>query len=161
MSSICSVPKSTHYLLPTTHYAILPSSPGVYLFRDKSGKLLYIGKAINLKRRVSSYFQKKHNDPRIEELVNKIVKIDFRASDSVIEALILEANLIKKHQPFYNVKQKDDKSFVNIAISKEEFPRVFITRQRAKKLFRNLKIKKLFGPYPSANMAEIKKWRNV
>ncbi|MBU4338089.1 GIY-YIG nuclease family protein [Patescibacteria group bacterium] len=66
MSSICSVPKSTHYLLPTTHYAILPSSPGVYFFRDKAGKLLYIGKAINLKRRVSSYFQKNHFDPRID-----------------------------------------------------------------------------------------------
>jgi len=86
-------------------------------------------------------------------LVSQIVKIDYRETDSVIEALILEANLIKRHQPFYNIKLKDDKSFVNIAISKEDFPRVFIMRPSAKRLFKNIKIKKLFGPYPSANTA--------
>ncbi|MDP3057702.1 MAG: GIY-YIG nuclease family protein [bacterium] len=135
----------------------LPSSPGVYFFRDKSGKLLYIGKAINLKRRVSSYFQSAggriKSDSRIQEMVGRIAKIDYRKTDSVIEALILEANLIRRHQPFYNVKLKDDKSFVNIAISKEEFPRVFIIRQRAKRLFKNIKIKKIYGPYPSADTA--------
>lgn len=138
-------------------YQTLPSSPGIYFFRDKSGKLLYIGKAINLKRRVASYFQSASGrirlDSRIQEMISKISKIDFRAADSVIEALILEANLIKKYQPFYNIKLKDDKSFVNIAISKEEFPRVFTMRLNAKRLFKNLKIKKLFGPYPSAGAA--------
>lgn len=145
-----SLPK---YQIPNTKYQLLPSCPGVYFFRDKSGRLLYIGKAINLKRRVSSYFTKKHSDPRIEELVSQIAKIEHRETDSVIEALILEANLIKRHQPFYNIKLKDDKSFVNIAISREEFPRVFVMRLSAKRLFKNIKIKKLFGPYPSADTA--------
>lgn len=142
---------------PTTkiQYRDIPNSPGVYFFRDKHGKLLYIGKAINLKRRVSSYFQKNHLDSRIEELVREIAKIDYRETDSVIEALILEANLIRRHQPFYNIKSKDDKTFVNIAISREEFPRVFIVRLNANRLFKNVKIKKLFGPYPSAGTARI------
>lgn len=144
---------TTHYNLQPTHYSNLPSSPGVYFFRDKHGKLLYIGKAINLKRRVSSYFQKNHIDLRIDELVSRIKKINIRKTDSVIEALILEANLIRRHQPFYNIKSKDDKSFVNIAISREEFPRVFIMRLNANRLFKNIKIKKLFGPYPSAATA--------
>lgn len=135
------------------NYQNLPSSPGVYFYRDKSGKLLYVGKAINLKRRVSSYFQKNHADSRIEELVSKIAKIEHRETDSVIEALILEANLIRRYQPFYNIKSKDDKSFVNIAVSREEFPRVFIMRLTAPRLFKNIKIKKIFGPYPSANTA--------
>lgn len=136
-------------------YNSLSSSPGVYFFRDKEGKLLYIGKAINLKRRVSSYFQKKHADPRIEEMVAKIAKIDCKETDSVIEALILEANLIRTRQPFYNIKLKDDKTFVNIAISDEEFPRVFVVRLSARRLYKNIKIKKLFGPYPSANTARV------
>lgn len=130
----------------------LPSSSGVYFFRDKNGKFLYIGKAINLKRRVSSYFQKKL-DTRLEDLVSNITKIDFRETESVIEALILEANLIKKYQPFYNVKLKDDKSFVNIAISQEEFPKIFVMRINAKRLYKKIKIKKLYGPYTSAKTA--------
>lgn len=141
--------------MSTINYQNLPFCPGVYFFRDKNGRLLYIGKAINLKRRVSSYFVKKHNDPRIEELVSQIAKINIRKTDSVIEALILEANLIHRYQPFYNIKSKDDKSFVNIAISKEEFPRVFIMRLSASRLFKNIKIKKLFGPYPSVGTARI------
>jgi len=141
-------------MLNSTNYLKnLPSSPGVYFFRDKAGKLLYIGKAINLKRRVSSYFQKKIFEPRLSDLVEQIAKINYQKTDSAIEALILEANLVKKYQPFYNVKLKDDKTFVNIAISDEEFPRIFIMRLRAKRLFKNIKIKKLFGPYTSAKTA--------
>jgi len=137
------------------NYKNLPSSPGVYFFRDKAGKILYIGKAINLKRRVSSYFQKDHIDARIEDMVRQIVKINWRETDSVIEALILEANLIRRYQPFYNIKSKDDKTFVNIAISAEEFPRVFIIRLNMKRLYKDIKIKKVFGPYPSAGTARI------
>ncbi len=140
-------------VLKSNRHQSLPSSSGVYFFRGKNGKLLYIGKAINLKRRVSSYFQKKHFDRRIEELVNQIAKIEHRATDSVIEALILEANLIKKYQPFYNVKLKDDKSFVHIAVSKEEFPRVFIMRLNTKRLYNKIEIKRFFGPYISAKTA--------
>ncbi len=154
---------STHYSLQPTAYSNLPSSPGVYFFRDKHGRLLYIGKAINLKRRVSSYFQSASGsasgrtsyNTKTEELVSQIAKINVRETDSVIEALILEANLIRKRQPFYNIKSKDDKSFVNIAISRDEFPRVFIMRLNANRLFKNIKIKKLFGPYPSAGTARV------
>lgn len=130
----------------------MPDSSGVYFFRDETGKILYIGKAINLKRRVSSYFQKKH-DIRLGELASKIAKIDFRETESAIEALILEANLIKKYQPFYNVKLKDDKSFVNIAISREEFPRIFVIRLNTKRLYNKIGIRRSFGPYTSAKTA--------
>jgi len=130
----------------------LPLSPGVYFFRDQHGKILYIGKAINLKRRVASYFQKRQ-DVRLNDLVENVAKIDYRQTESAIEALILEANLIKKYQPFYNIKSKDDKSFVNIAISREEFPRIFVIRPNAKRLYNKIEIKKLFGPYTSAKTA--------
>ncbi len=136
---------------PISDYHHLPPSPGVYFFCDKTGRVLYIGKAVNLKRRVSSYFQKRHIDPRIEELVSKITKIDWRATDSVVEALILEANLINKHKPVYNIKLKDDKSFANIIITDEEFPRVLTTRPTNRK---KIKAKYIFGPYASKQEAE-------
>lgn len=135
-------------------YRNLPDSSGVYSFCDKNGKLLYIGKAINLKRRISSYFQKKH-DIRLEELMSKVAKIDFRETESAIEALILEANLIKKYQPFYNIKLKDDKSFVNIVVSREEFPRIFVIRLSTKRLYNKIGIKRSFGPYTSAKTARM------
>ncbi len=113
---------------------------------------MYIGKAVNLRRRVSSYFKKRHIDPRIEELVSKIAKIDYRKTDSVVEALILEANLINKHKPVYNIKLKDDKSFANIIITDEEFPRVLIARPTDEK---KVKAKHIFGPYTSKQDAEM------
>lgn len=139
--------------LKSHEFRDLPSCPGVYFFHDKSGKILYIGKAVNLKRRVSSYFQKNHTDSRIEDMVSRIVKINCRKTDSAIEALILEANFIRHYQPFYNIKSKDDKSFVNIAISKEDFPRVFVIRPNVERLFKGIKIGRIFGPYPSSGSA--------
>lgn len=133
----------------------LPNSSGVYFFHNKAGEILYIGKAVNLKRRVSSYFQKKIFEPRLSDLVSKIDRVEYIETDSVIEALILEANEIKKHQPFYNVKLKDDKTFVNIAVSREEFPRIFVIRPNVHRLYRNIPIARLFGPYTSANTARL------
>ena len=109
----------------------LPKSPGVYEFYDKQGKILYIGKATNLKDRVGSYFLKNaHIDrPNIEPMISQIVDIKVHQTDSVLEALILEANLIKKYQPKYNVRERDDKSFAYVIITKEEFPRILIVRK--------------------------------
>ena len=108
-------------------YEKLPETPGVYLMKDAKGKLLYVGKAGNLRRRVSSYFLRPH-DARIERLVQRIAKIDHENTDSALEALILESALIKKHQPPFNIREKDDKSFLYVGITKEDFPRVLLLR---------------------------------
>lgn len=107
----------------------LPSSPGVYQYYDKNGKILYVGKAKNLKKRVSSYFNKKHESHRIEVMVKKIVDIKHIVVNSETDALLLENNLIKKYQPRFNVMLKDDKTYPWICIKNERFPRVFVTRR--------------------------------
>lgn len=106
---------------------LLPDNPGVYFYYDQSGKLLYIGKATSLKKRVGSYFSKAH-DARIEDLVHNIARIDYIETPTVIEALVLEANQIKKHQPPYNVMQRDDKSFLYLCITNEDFPKPTLLR---------------------------------
>ncbi|MBP9827742.1 UvrB/UvrC motif-containing protein [Patescibacteria group bacterium] len=105
----------------------LPDAPGVYFHRDAEGKLLYVGKATSLKKRVSSYFLKAHN-ARIAELVSKIRQIDYIQTPTVIEALVLEANEIRKNKPQYNVLLKDDKSFLYLCLSNEEYPRPMLLR---------------------------------
>lgn len=130
----------------------LPDKPGVYLFRDSSGKLLYIGKATSIKDRVRSYFAKDLTDTRgegIVAMVHEAASIDFETTESVLEALILEANLIKRHQPTFNVLEKSNKSFNYLLITKEDFPRVLVVRGR--ELFQKWKdsdIKYQFGPFP-------------
>ena len=121
-------------------YEKLPETPGVYIMKGKKGKILYIGKAVNLKRRVSSYFQKAHN-ARLEKLVNEIKKIDVEQTDSALEALILESALIKKHRPEYNIREKDDKSFLYVEITREPFPRILLVRGK------NLAVGTHFGPF--------------
>ena len=108
----------------------LPEKSGVYLFKNKDGKIIYIGKAKILRNRIRSYFSNKNNstNPRLYNMVNKISNIDVIVTDSDVEALILEANLIKKHKPRYNVNLKDDKSYPYIRITSEDFPQVFATR---------------------------------
>ncbi len=130
----------------------ISQNPGVYIFKDKSGQILYIGKATNLKSRVSSYFNnsKKENRPVMSAL-ERIVKIETRESDSVLEALILEANLIKKYQPKFNVELKDDKSFSYIVFTKEDFPRVLIVRETE---LEKTVSGKTFGPYVSKKQLE-------
>ena len=107
----------------------LPSSPGVYQYYDKNGKILYVGKAKNLKKRVNSYFNKKHDSHRIGVMVKKIRDIKHIVVNSETDALLLENNLIKKYQPRFNVMLKDDKTYPWICIKNERFPRVFPTRR--------------------------------
>ena len=110
--------------------ALLPDSPGVYQYFDKEGTIIYVGKAKNLKRRVSSYFNKQHDDaPKTRVLVRNIVDIKYIVVGSEEDALHLENSLIKKHRPRYNVLLKDDKTYPWICVTKESFPRVFLTRR--------------------------------
>ena len=107
----------------------LPENPGVYFYYNASEKLLYIGKATSLKKRVGSYFTKAH-DARIEDLVRNIARIEYIETPTVIEALVLEANQIREHQPPYNILEKDDKSFLYFCLSNELFPRPLLLRGR-------------------------------
>jgi excinuclease ABC subunit C len=126
----------------------LPTNPGCYLFLDKSKKIIYIGKAKNLKRRVSSYFNKKDLDSKTKAMLSHAKEIDFIATNSEVEAMILESNLIKKHKPKYNIDLKDSKSFAYIELTKEEFPRIAIARSQ--KIKQRKEISNLFGPFVSA-----------
>ncbi|RIA08401.1 excinuclease ABC subunit C [Flavobacteriaceae bacterium MAR_2010_72] len=121
----------------------LPHQPGVYQYFDADGKLLYVGKAKDLKKRVSSYFTKQHDYGKTKVLVKKIDTIKHIVVDTETDALLLENNLIKKHQPRYNVMLKDDKSYPWICIKNERFPRVFSTRR----VFKDGS--EYFGPYTS------------
>ncbi len=108
----------------------LPTKPGIYQFLDPKGQILYVGKANNLRSRVKSYFQKsRYLDPRLMIMVKKVSDLEFIITDSDVEALILEANLIREHKPRYNINLKDDKSFPYIRITAEDFPQVFPTRR--------------------------------
>jgi len=127
----------------------LPMKPGVYLFLDKSGKPLYVGRATFLKRRVLSYFQRLR-DTRLAEMLNLAVKIKHYKTDNLLEAIILEANLIKKYWPKYNVKEKDDRSFIYIVIPKTDYPRPFIVRKRELQKF--VPNAAVFGPYQSLSL---------
>lgn len=119
----------------------LPEKPGVYQYFDKNGKILYIGKAKNLKRRVNSYFNKNLESRRIRMMVNRIYELRHIVVATETDALLLENNLIKKHQPPFNVRLKDDKTYPWICIKKERFPRVFPTRRLVKDG------SEYFGPY--------------
>ncbi len=128
------------------HYKKLPEEPGVYLMKNEDDEIIYVGKAANLKERVKSYFSKNKNR-KIKKLVKEINKIDFKKTGSVVEALILEAKLIKKHKPFFNIKEKDNRSFLYVAITNEEFPRVILVRGRNKDEIDG----ELFGPFTSSS----------
>lgn len=130
---------------------LLPTSPGCYIYKDKNSTIIYVGKAKNLRNRVRSYFRGSH-DTKTEALVSEIVDFEFIVTESNIEALLLEINLIKENKPKYNIMLKDDKSYPFIKITNEHYPRLIITRQ----------VKKdgglYFGPYPDVGAAnEIKR----
>lgn len=144
----------------------LPDHPGVYFYYDVKKKLLYIGKATSLKRRVGSYFTKAH-DRRIEEMVGQIAKIDYIETPTVIEALVLEANQIKSKKPKYNILQRDDKSFLYVVVTNEDFPKPLLMRghdlarlginpfrskmtEKAKKKFI-----RVFGPFTSSRSLKV------
>ncbi len=128
----------------------LPLSPGVYIWLDKSNTPLYVGRATSLRRRVLQYFRP-DIDPRIGEMVQLASKIKFHETPSVLEAIILEANLIKKYWPKYNVKDKDNRSFVYIVFPKTDFPKPIIVRGRELESF-PASSAKIFGPYQSTTL---------
>lgn len=143
----------------------LSNNPGVYLFKDKSGEIIYVGKATNLRSRVGSYFAPLRRTPSrpspwkregvsrpIETLIHEVADVGVQVTDSVLEALILESNLIQKYQPKYNAIGKDDKSFAYFAITKDEFPRVLILRKTE---IAKAAVKKIYGPYTSKRQMEI------
>ena len=127
----------------------LPKKPGVYLFRDSNGKIIYIGKALSLKHRVACYFQKNQKDQKTQELIENIADIQTNLVDSEFEALLLEAQLIKKYQPKFNVNLKDDKSYLYIAISKEKPERIFLCRKSELKT----NVSEWYGPFTTASDA--------
>ncbi|MEX2436927.1 MAG: GIY-YIG nuclease family protein [Candidatus Paceibacterota bacterium] len=132
-------------------YKNIPEVPGVYIMKDKKDSILYIGKAVNLKKRVSSYFKRPH-DSRIELMVQKIYKIDYKETPSALEALILESDLIKKNLPPFNIKEKDDKSFLWVKITnKETFPRVLLARGTEKEVEGTSRKFSWFGPFTNAS----------
>lgn len=124
----------------------LPESPGVYQYFDDQGALLYVGKAINLKKRVSSYFNKEHDNTRLRILVRKIDAIKTIKVETEVDALLLENNLIKNLRPRYNINLKDDKTYPWILIKKERFPRVFYTRRQVRDG------SEYFGPYANVKL---------
>lgn len=122
---------------------LVPTQPGCYLYYDKKGTIIYVGKAKNLKRRVYSYFHKQHESPKTNILVSQIEKLEYIITDSEVEALILESHLIKQHKPKYNILLKDDKKYPYFLITDEDFPRIQVVRKK------NLNPDKgrFYGPY--------------
>ncbi len=130
-------------------YSSLPEKPGVYLFKDLSNKVIYVGKAKNLKKRVSSYFQKSAHDAKTTLLVADIKNVDHITVNSELEAFLLEAELIRRYKPYYNIRFTDDKSYPYIMISGGAIPYVSIVRKK------NTKKASYFGPYPDAGSVKV------
>jgi len=118
----------------------IPNKPGCYLYKNSKEKIIYVGKAKNLKKGVSSYFQNKKHDEKTVQLVKNISLIDFIITDTEVEALLLENTLIKKHRPKYNIDLKDSKRYAYLRITDEEFPRLLTARDKKEK-------GKYFGPF--------------
>lgn len=124
----------------------IPHKPGVYIYKDKAGSILYVGKAIDLYHRVASYFCRNQPDPKTRNLVENISSLETIVVTSELEALLLEANLIKKYLPSYNIRLTDDKDYLYIKITKEDFPKVVVARKKELG-----DAKEFFGPFPSSN----------
>ncbi|MCL2398656.1 MAG: excinuclease ABC subunit UvrC [Defluviitaleaceae bacterium] len=128
----------------------LPSKPGVYLMKDESNHVIYVGKAINLRNRVRSYFRSSTaaSDPKVRSMVTHITHFEYIVTDNEVEAIILECNLIKQHTPKYNIRLKDNKAYPYIKVTEERLPRIVYAHQRDQK---RGKTGKFFGPYPSGD----------
>lgn len=124
----------------------IPSSPGVYFFKDRRGKNLYIGKAANLKNRLGSYFRNLPRDPRLTKMLEKSTRVDWQETPSEIEALILESQLIKKNRPAFNIALRDDKQYFYVIFTKEKFSRIYLTHQPHSK-YRHIDISSFVGPF--------------
>lgn len=137
---------------------LIPHKPGIYIYKDSRGKVIYVGKAVDLFSRVSSYFSKSWHDVKTTKLVENIASAETIIVESEIEALILEANLIKKFMPLYNIRLTDDKDYLYVVVTDEEFPKIVTARKKDL-----IKVKKWFGPYPSATTVKttLKKLRRV
>lgn len=135
-------------MIDAKNYCNLPDKPGVYFFYDRDKNLLYIGKARNLKKRVSSYFSTTKKDYKTSLMINKIFYIDYLITNSEVEAILTEQNLISKNQPPYNIQLKDSKSFSVIVITKEEYPAIKLSKQN------NKDSGYVFGPYTSVKTAK-------
>ena len=129
--------------------SVIPESPGCYQYFDEKGTIIYVGKAKNLKRRVSSYFNKEHDSNKTRVLVKQIRDIKYFVVDTEEDALLLENNLIKQYRPRYNVLLKDDKTYPSIVVKNEYFPRIFQTRNIVRDGSR------YYGPYPSIYTAKV------
>jgi len=124
----------------------LPQNPGVYIMKNEQGQVIYVGKAINLRNRVRSYFRPSGtHDPKVRSMVAKIVQFEYIITDNEVEAIILECNLIKHHKPHYNIRLKDNKAYPYIRLTEERLPRIVFAQQRDNKR------SKYFGPYPSGD----------
>lgn len=123
----------------------LPHRPGIYLYKDSAGEILYVGKAVDLHHRVASYFNRNAQTAKIAQLVERIRFVETIVVATELEALILEANLIKKYLPPYNIALKDDRDYIYIGLTDERFPRVVIARKKDEPY-----LKRMFGPFPSA-----------
>ncbi len=129
---------------------VLPAKPGVYKMKNVAGEILYIGKATSLAARVSSYWNGAH-DRKTEKMVSEVAEIDYEVTGSVLEALFLEATLIKKHLPLYNIDLKDDKSWIYVCITKDDYPRVLLKRGLELEREDKRAYKIIFGPFLSAS----------
>ena len=129
--------------------AVIPEKPGCYQYFDEKGTIIYVGKAKNLKRRVSSYFTKEHDNNKTRVLVKQIRDLKYVVVDTEEDALLLENNLIKQYRPRYNVLLKDDKTYPSIVVKNEYFPRVYQTRTIVRDG------SSYYGPYPSVYTARV------
>ena len=127
----------------------LPNKPGCYLMKNSDGIIIYIGKAKSLRARVTSYFKGKHSG-KTAIMINQIADFDYILTDTEVESLVLELNLIKKYEPKYNILFKDDKTYPYIAITNDKIPRVKVYRT----LYKQKSDQELFGPYPSVAVAK-------
>ncbi|MEK7659050.1 MAG: GIY-YIG nuclease family protein [Patescibacteria group bacterium] len=129
-------------------------NPGVYLFKNKAGKILYIGKAVNLKNRLKQYLRIKAYVPFSGHLSKEAEKLDTKTTDSEIEALILESSLIKKHRPKYNIRLRDDKQYFFVGFTKEEFPKIFLTH-RPQTEYQYIEVSNFIGPFTDGTALKI------
>lgn len=136
----------------------IPHKPGIYIYKDGSGKILYVGKAVDLYHRVASYFSGEPDSAKTAKLIDNILSVETIIVESELEALVLEANLIKKYLPPYNISLKDDKDYLYIVVTREDFPRVITGRSKDLK-----EAKKYFGPFPSSRTVKttLKQLRRV
>lgn len=126
----------------------LPEIQGVYLFKNNAGKIIYVGKAINIRKRVTSYFARYQPDPKVKNMLESISKVEIKETNSEISALLLESELIKKYRPFYNIRLKDDSFYSYIKITQGQYPGIEKSRQKDS-------TGAYFGPYPLSNVTQI------